>query len=184
MKILEGWEDQEHSSGLSYLSSYLLRIADFEARQVGAPECNPCHLFLAVLKAVDVDLATIDFGLPLFQRDPILISMLSENKRLRKVYALGKVDARLLRKAYREKIRISDDPTETDGKVLKCSDSTNDCIIKSKELSKGSEVNSLHFLKIILEENVSQRDELMKELGISKTDLSNIVEFEIGSHLS
>ena len=52
------------------------------------------------------------------------------------------------------------------------------------ELSKGSEVNSLHFLKIILEENVSNRDELMAELGISKTDLSNIVEFEIGSHLS
>ncbi|MBT5715382.1 MAG: hypothetical protein HOI70_00555, partial [Opitutae bacterium] len=115
MKFIDSWNDSENIPELTPLSSYLLKVADFEARLIGASATDKSHLFLAILKAVDVDLATIDFGLPLLKRDPILISMLSENDRLRKIYYLGKVDARILRKTYREKIRLSDEPNENGG---------------------------------------------------------------------
>ena len=184
MKILNEWNDLGTFPELTPLASYLLRIADFEARQVGAASTEKAHLFLAILKSVDVDLSTIDFGLPLGERDPILISMLTENTKLRKIYSLGKVDARMVRKAYREKIRISNNPTDNEGKILKYAPCILSCIELANNCTTEKKVSSMHLLKILVEENVAQRNELMKQMGVARTDLLNALELEIGGSFS
>ena len=180
MKLLNDWSDSESFPELTPLGSYLLKIADFEARQVGASSTENSHLFLAILKSVDVDLATIDFGLPLLQRDPLLVSMLTENTKLRKIYSLGKVDARLLRKTYREQIRISDTPNDNGGKILKYAPCTVECVQLAKKNAMGDKVSSLHLLKVLLGENVAQRNEIMEKMSVSKSDLLNALDLEIG----
>lgn len=182
MKFLHDWNDSEIYPELTPLGSYLLKIADFEARQVGASSTEKSHLFLAILKSVDVDLATIDFDLPLLQRDPILASMLTENTKLRKIYSLGKVDARLLRKTYREQIRISDIPNQNEGRILKYAPCTLACLQLAKNKAMGYKVSSLHLLKVLLEENVAQRNEVMEKTSVSKSDLLNALDLEIGGH--
>ena len=184
MKFLKHWNDSESFPELTPLGSYLLKIADFEARQVGASSTEKSHLFLAILKSVDVDLATIDFGLPLLQRDPVLISMLSENTKLRKIYSLGKVDARVLRKTYREQIRISDQPNENGGEILNYASCTVGCVQLAKKSTMEEKVSSLHLLKVLVEENVAQRNELMEKMSISRSDLLNALELEIGGQFS
>ena len=184
MKILNERNDLETFPELTPLASYLLKIADFEARQVGAVSTEKAHLFLAILKSVDVDLATIEFGVPLLQRDPILISMLTENTKLRKIYSIGKVDARVLRKTYREKIRLSDKPNQNEGKILKYAACIIDCVQLAKKNATGEKVSSLHLLKVLLEENVAQRNEIMKHTGADKTALLNALDLEIGGSFS
>ncbi len=184
MKILTEWNDLETFPELTPLASYLLKIADFEARQVGAVSTEKAHLFLAILKSVDVDLATIEFGVPLLQRDPILISMLTENTKLRKIYSLGKVDARMVRKAYRETIRISDEPNVNGGKVLKYAPCTLSCIELANNCRTEKKVSSLNLLKILIEENVAQKNEIMEQTGADKTALLNALDLEIGGSFS
>lgn len=184
MKFLKHWNDSESFPELTPLGSYLLKIADFEARQVGASSTEKSHLFLAILKSVDVDLATIDFGLPLLQRDPVLISMLSENTKLREIYSLGKVDARVLRKTYREQIRISGQPNENGSEILNYASCTVSCVQLAKKNAIGEKVSSLQLLKVLLEENVAQRNEIMEKMGVSKSDLLNALELEIGGQFS
>jgi len=184
MKFLNHWDDSESFPELTPLGSYLLKIADFEAKQVGAASTEKSHLFLAILKSVDVDLATIDFGLPLLQRDPLLVSMLTENTKLRKIYSLGELDARILRKTYREQIRISDQPNENGGKILKYAPCTVGCVQLAKKRTNGGNVSSLHLLKILIEENVAQRIELMEEMGVATSDLLNALDLEIGGQFS
>ena len=184
MNFLNDWKDPESFPELTPLGSYLLKIADFEARQVGASSTEKSHLFLAILKSVDVDLATIDFGLPLLQRDPLLVSMLTENTKLRKIYSLGKVDARSFRKTYREQIRISDTPNENGGKILKYAPCTVGCVQLAKKNAMGDKVSSLHLLKVLLGENVAQRNEIMEKMSVSKSDLLNALDLEIGGQFS
>ena len=119
MKFLHDWNDSETFTELTPLASYLLKIADFEAIQVDTSSIDKVHHFLSVLQLVDIDLATIEFGVPLLQRDPILISVLIESTKLRKIYSLGKLHAR--RKTYSEKICISNEHNVKRGKVLKYS---------------------------------------------------------------
>lgn len=184
MKFLHDWNDSETFPELTPLASYLLKIADFEARQIGAASTEKSHLFLAILKSVDVDVATIDFDLPLLQRDPILVSMLTENTKLRKIYSLSKVDARLLRKTYREQIRISDIPNENGGKILKYAPCTMGCVQLARKKAMGQKVTSLHLLKVLLEENVAQRNEVMEKMSVSKSDILNTLDLEIGGQFS
>ena len=184
MKFLNHWNDSESFPELTPLGSYLLKIADFEARQVGAASTEKSHLFLAILKSVDVDLATIDFELPLLHRDPLLISMLSENTKLRKIYSLVKVDARILRKTYREKIRLAKEPKQSSGEMLASAPCTIGCIQLAKKMAGCEKISSLHLLKVLLDDEVPQRTEIMEEMGISKTDLVNTLELEMGTQFS
>ena len=56
----EGTRPEQEDFTQSFL--YVWRIADFEARQVGAALIEPCHCLLSILKLVDIDLTSIDFG--------------------------------------------------------------------------------------------------------------------------
>ena len=185
MKINDPWLKPEESKNYSTLGFYIFSIADFEARQVGSTECQPCHLFLGILKVVDVDITTMDFtSLTLAQRDPILVSMLKETNVLREIYERAKIDARILRKEYREKVKISDIPTETDGIMLKSSKSLNECVLEAESFSKGSHVRTFHMLKALLQRKAMVRDELLTKIGSSKASFLKSIELETGAKLS
>jgi hypothetical protein len=185
VKINDPWLKPEESKNYSTLGFYIFSIADFEARQVGSTECQPCHLFLGILKVVDVDITTMDFtSLTLAQRDPILVSMLKEANVLREIYERAKIDARKLRKEYREKIRVSDAPTVTDGTMLTPSKSLNECFLEAESISKGSRVRTFHMLNALLQRKATVRDELLTKIGSSKASFLNSIELETAAKLS
>jgi hypothetical protein len=110
--------------------------------------------------------------------------MLKETNVLREIYERAKIDARILRKKYREKVKISDTPTVTDGIMLKSSKSLNECVVEAESFSKGSRVRTFHMLKALLQRKAMVRDELLTNIGSSKTSFLKSIELETGAKLS
>ena len=48
----------------------------------------------------------------------------------------------------------------------------------------GDKVSSLHLLQVLLGENVAQRNEIMEKMSVSKSDLLNALDLEIGGQFS
>ena len=97
---------------------------------------------------------------------------------LRKIYSLGKVDARMLRKNYREQIRISDQPNENGGKILNYAPCTVACVQLGKEIAGREKVSSLHLLKVLLDDEVPERTAIMNALAILKMDLIQFIKLQ------
>ena len=51
----------------------------------------------------------------------------------------------------------------------------------SKKMAGCEKISSLYLLKVLLDDEVPQRTEIMEEMGISKTDQLNALELEMGT---
>jgi hypothetical protein len=76
------------------------QVAGMEAKQMVSAEIEPHHLFLGLCKVVDVEI--LDFlSKTLPNRNDVLEECLREIRRLRNVFKLSELDARILRRRLR-----------------------------------------------------------------------------------
>lgn len=174
----EGTPSEQEDFSQSLL--YVWRIADFEARQVGAAQIDPCHCLLSIWKIVDVDLTSIDFGnVTLADRDKVLGEMLEEANCLRKIYGLCGMDARIARKAYRIAVTPAEKSSSLESGMLHRSDASRKAFAKAKKLAGTDPVRPVHLLLVLLESKAPLRDHTLRTLKVSLSSLAQATLLEI-----
>lgn len=180
MRILGVDADRPSKDNYTQSLLYVWRIADFEARQVGAAQIEPCHCLLSIWKIVDVDLTTIDFGdVTLADRDKVLGEMLEEANCLRKIYDLCRMDARIARKAYRVAVTLPEKSSSLESGMLHRSDVSRKVFAKAKKLAGSDPVRPVHLLFVLLELKAPLRDQTLQQLEVSLPSLAQATLLEV-----
>jgi ATP-dependent Clp protease ATP-binding subunit ClpA len=147
------------------------QVAEFEARRLTSPTIEPLHFLLGLSKVVDLDLpAMIKQELP--NRGEILEECLREVRRLRHLFQNAGLDATAFRRRLRRALGDH-------GLMLECPG----CLHRGPAARKvfadaenyaqldNGVVYPAHLLFAILATNDTQRDRVLKELGINEERL-------------
>lgn len=155
------------------------KIAALQAKLLKSDKIEPIHLFLALLKSVDVDLTEIVKGKPA-DRDVILEQLLHENTRLRNVFRCVNLDAKLARRRIRN---LNDAPRVelASTKVIHRADEAKKLFAEAAKLAALSEkiVQPIHLLMATLMVADEHRDKQLHDLGVDLGKFQRAVNSEI-----
>ena len=155
------------------------QVAEFEARQLKASTIEPIHLLLGLSKTVDLDLtALVSKEGP--NHDEVLEECLREVRRLRNVFRSANLNAAIFRRRMRRasgEQRFSLEQSER----LHRSPAARKMFTDAEHLAQFTDgvVYPVHLLYTVLTTKDSQRDEVLKELGIDKKHLREAVRQEL-----
>lgn len=158
------------------------QIAELHARKLQAEKIEPHHLLLALAKCVDLDLtALVPKSTP--KHDEILEQLLREVRRVRTVFQKGGLNA----KVYRRKLRneVTQITVSLRGPAtLHRSALTKKFFHEAQHYAELSEqvVYPVHLLLAVLLAKVKSSDDLLRELGVDKTQLLKIARDEVFNH--
>lgn len=155
------------------------QVAEFEARQLKASTIDPIHLLLGLSKTVDLDLAAL-LSKESPNRDEVLEECLREVRRLRNVFRNANLNATTFRRRMRRasgEQRFSLEQSER----LHRSPAARKIFTDAEHLAQLSDgiVYPIHLLYTVLTAKDSQRDEVLKELGIDKRRLREAIRQEL-----
>ena len=164
-----------HSSSLFLI----WQVAEFEARQLKASTIEPIHLLLGLSKTVDLDLIAL-VPKDVANRDEVLEECLREVRRLRNIFRNANLNAATFRRRMRRasgEQRFSLEQTEH----LHRSPAARKIYTDAEHLTQLADgvVYPVHLLYTVLTTKDSQRDEVLKELGIDKKHLREAVRQEL-----
>lgn len=145
------------------------RIAELEARHLNASAIAPVHLLLGLCKPVDIDLPeVISRNDP--ERDEILEESLREVRKLRNVFRIAGVDAKILRRQLRRAFVGLDSAAELGKKHLRRTDDAKDIFADAEHFAKATNtaVHPAHLLYSVLLSQDKDRDDVFSKLRIDK----------------
>src|SRR5262249_38538365 len=152
------------------------QVAEFEARYLNASTIEPVHLLLGLCKVVDVDLPElVSKDTP--DRDEILEELLREMRRLRTIFRVAGVDAKLLRRRLRRALPEERFSLAESGRLHRSS--------AAKEIFGDAEhfaqlgncaVYPIHLLYATLLAEDEHRDATLDKLRIHKKRLLNVAK--------
>ncbi len=149
------------------------RLAEMEARQLGAGWIKPVHLLIGLCKSVDLDvLAIVAVDLP--GRDEILEELLREIRRLRNIFHAANLDARAFRHALRSKAS-AERVVIPEAQFLHRTEAAKRMFAEAGQFAEmgGSKIYPAHLLYAVLSDADGVRDGLLKELGVRPSFLMN-----------
>lgn len=153
-------------------------MAEFEARQSKASTIEPTHLLLGLCKSVDLDLpALVSENSP--DRDDVLEELLREVRRLRTIFRIVGMDARMFRRALRG-ISCGSRNSPSESKHLRRSKAAKRVFSDAEHIALLSNciVFPVHLLYAVTLIEDQMRDELMKEFGVELKRLRQIAKRE------
>jgi len=155
------------------------RLAEAEARQIKAATIEPNHLFLGLCKAVDLDLpALVRKDSP--DRDEVLEELLREVRRLRTIFRSAGLDARVFRRALRQKC-AGDRVAPSESSPLHRSKSAKQAFAEAEHLAEvgNSVVYPVHLLSALLSMEDELRDDLLDQSGVKPARLRKATKNEL-----
>lgn len=155
------------------------RIAEFEAKQLRASAIEPVHLLIGLCKIVDVDLPEL-ISKNTLDRDEILEESLRETRRLRTVFRVAGVNAKILRRNLR-RIFVREQSDVRNPKPLRRSSASKEIFGDAEHFAEGTNqvVYPVHLLYAILFSDDKDRDAVFADLDINKKRLLNVAKREV-----
>jgi len=155
------------------------RIAQFEAKQLRASAIEPVHLFIALCKIVDVDLPElISKNMP--DRNEILEESLRETRRIRTIFRVADVNAKILRRNLR-RIFVREQSDARNPKPIRRSSASKDVFGEAEHFAEATneKVYPVHLLYALMLSADKDRDTELAEMGISKKRLLNVAKRDV-----
>jgi hypothetical protein len=167
-----------HSSSLCLI----WQLAELEARRLNSPVIEPLHLLLGLSKSVDLDLPSIvskgllnrDKGL--LNRDAVLEECLREVRRLRSLFSAAGLNGAIFRRGLRC-IPTKQDALVSGPGALHRSRAAREVFAEAEHYAGLREgvVYPVHLLLAVLCTEDPQRDLVLKEVGVSRELLHEVV---------
>jgi hypothetical protein len=152
------------------------RVAEFEACQLNSATIEPTHLLIGLCKVVDLDLPElVSKNTP--DRDEVLEELLREVRRLRTVFRVAGVDAKILRRSLRracQERRFSLDQS----KRLRRSPAAKAAFADAEHFAQlaNCSVYPIHLLCATLLAEDEHRDASLARLNLRKKRLLNVAK--------
>lgn len=156
------------------------RLAEFEARQLQASTIEPRHLLLGLCKVVDVDLVQlIATNAP--DRDEMLEESLREVRKLRTIFRVAGVDAKVLRRCLRQASPDLRMFADAGNKHLRRTPDTKDVFADAEHFAEATNgpVYPAHLLYAVLLSQDKDRDSVLAELNIDKRRWSTVAKRQV-----
>jgi len=147
------------------------QVAGVEARHLMSAEIEPQHLFLGLCKAVDVEIPDL-VSKTLLNRNDVLEECLREIRRLRNVFKVSGVDARILRRRLRASYG-KDSLEAVEAGPLHRSERARKVFFIAERFADLTNfvVFPVHLLHAVLSVEDRKRDSTIAGLGIDKESL-------------
>lgn len=155
------------------------KIAELEARNLKTSEIEPTHLFLALCKVVDVDLASL---IPdeMADRSHLIAELSREAATLRKVMADAGLKPKQFRRMLREQCHGSTDEELPDGRLHRSKQTRGVFSLAEKaSLLTGAVVYPIHLLSAVLRVSDATLDGLATQLGVDLAKLLSLAKEEV-----
>lgn len=160
-----------HSSSLCLI----WQLAELEARRLTSPVIEPLHLLLGLSKSVDLDLPSI-VSKELSNRDAVLEECLREVRRLRSLFSAAGLNGAIFRRSLRC-IPTKQDALVSGPGALHRSRAAREVFAEAEHYAGLREgvVYPVHLLLAVLCAEDPQRDLVLKETGVSRELLHEVV---------
>jgi ATP-dependent Clp protease ATP-binding subunit ClpA len=165
----------DHTTRYSSTLYLIWRLAELEARRLTCPVIEPLHLLLGLSKCVDLDLPSI-VNHELSNRDGVLEECLREVRRLRNLFSAAGLNAAHFRHSLR-RIPTKQDALVTRSGALHRSPAAREVFAEAEHYAKLREgvVYPVHLLLAVLCTEDAQRDRVLKEMGVNRERLHEVV---------
>jgi hypothetical protein len=151
------------------------RLAEVEASHLGSKQIEPPHLFLGLLKIVDLDISRALADTNVVQVDAVL----REVQKLRDCFGEFVLDSTRIRRRLRRYLRS--DPVSDKPRHLRRSASSREIFATAETLSGSSEgiVHPLHLLVALLRHQDATVEGVLEETGCFPSELRRYAESQL-----
>ena len=157
------------------------RIAELEALHLASRQIDPPHLFLGLLKVVDINLGKVLAGTPVLHIDQVN----REVQSLRDCFGEFVLDTTRLRRRLRRSLRSGKLPAVSKSKNLRRSSLSREVFTDAERLSDKSEgiVHPLHLLAALLRHQDATIERILEEAGCFPTEFRRYVTSQLSKLL-